>query len=510
MSVAGTGLSRVLGAARDIAVAATFGAGAASDAFWVAFTIPNVFRRFVADEGLTGALLPAVSRAEAEEGPEAGHRLANRLLTVLLVANLALVGLGVAFADPLVRMFALAFTEDPQKFALTVSMTRWLMPFLAMVSLVSFAEGLLNHRGHFFVPKLAPGLVSAGIAAGALWVAPGLDEPVWALVGGVLVGGVIHVLVHAPVVARLWGPLGLASPFGAPRLRRVVLELGKVVAIGLFAQVNLIVLRQLAALLGDGAITRYWYANRLVDLSQGVIAVAIGSAILPDLARSVAAADWSSFRADLTRALRLAAFLLVPVAAVLGVFAEPLVAILFRHGAFTHADVLATAAALRWLVPFLLATAGINLLKRVFFALDWRNPLFAVGGVGVATTAGLGWLLVDAMGLSGLTAALSLATTIQLGLYVVVLTRRLGARLGLVDLLRPVAAMGLATVPLAIVLTGAAAVGDWSLGPSDPVNVLLVGGGLGLGGVAYGVSAWALGLGELRRVVDRVRARLGR
>ncbi|MEN0065282.1 MAG: lipid II flippase MurJ [Myxococcota bacterium] len=211
-SALGTGLSRGLGAAREIAVAAILGASITSDVFLTAFLIPNLFRRFVADEGLTGALLPALAKAEAEGGEEEARQLAASTLGVLLVVNGILCVMGMVGAKWLVLVFAPTWHDDPVKMALAIDLTRWLFPFLTMVSLVSHFEALLNHRGHFFVPKAAPGLVSGGMVASALLLGDVLNEPVYALVAGVLVGGVAHVLVHLPFVWSHWGPIGLSLP----------------------------------------------------------------------------------------------------------------------------------------------------------------------------------------------------------------------------------------------------------------------------------------------------------
>ena len=155
----GTGLSRVLGLLRDLALAAALGAGFHSDAFLTAFRIPGVFRRFVADEGLTGALVPGVARAEAEVDFDAARQLAGRVLTALLLLGTLISVAAIAGAPWLVELFAAGFRSDPAKFALTVELTRIMVPFVITVSLVSWAEGLLNHKQHFFVPKLAPGLI---------------------------------------------------------------------------------------------------------------------------------------------------------------------------------------------------------------------------------------------------------------------------------------------------------------------------------------------------------------
>lgn len=507
VSAAGTGASRVLGALRDMAAAAALGASAQSDAFWIAFTIPNVMRRFVADEGLSGALVPALARAESEEGVEAARRLADQLAGLLLVLNVVLVALGIVFAEPAVLAFAWSYKDDPAQLALTTQMTRWLFPFLACVSAVSFYEGLLNYRGHYFIPKVAPGVVNVAMAIGVTWCGGWFDEPVLALVGGVLVGGVLHVLMHVPTARRLWGPIRFSFDFRSPRAQQVMRQLGLVVLIGVFAPINLVVLRQISAALGPGEVTRFWYANRVVDLSQGIIAVAIGSALLPPVSAAVVNNDMKALEAALVRALSLAGFLLLPACAVLLTFSVPMVSMLFRYGAFTAEDVERTAAVVRLLVPFLLAVAGINLLKRVFFALDDRAPLLGIGLFGVVVTAALGFGLAGPFGLEGLAAGLSIATVLQWGAYGVVLRRRLGPHLGARQVAARWSVMAAAMLPGTLWMGWLAQGGTWLEAPLAVENLARFGVGLFGAAVAYLGIAAALGVEELRLVLARVRRR---
>ena len=217
-SVFGTGASRILGGVRDVVLSNVLGAGKMSDAFFIAFTVPTVFRRFVADEGLTGALIPALAQAE-KEGVNHAKMMANTSFTALVVVNLVLCALGVLGAEWLVKAFAYSFTADEgAQFALTVSLTRWMFPFVMMVSLVSFFEGILNLP--LFIPKLAPGLVSAGIATSALLFTQHFSQPVYALVAGVLIGGLAHVLINLPFVWMKWGTIGFGVAFQHPRFRK--------------------------------------------------------------------------------------------------------------------------------------------------------------------------------------------------------------------------------------------------------------------------------------------------
>lgn len=504
-SVLGTGLSRVLGLVRDIVISRWLD-DAQGDAFVAAFTIPGLFRRFVADEGLTGALVPAVARAETEEDTATAQTLAGRVLSALLLLNAGLIALVMVVPDLFVWLSASGF--DAEKFALTAEMTRWLMPFLLMVSLVSFFEGLLNHRGHFFVPKLAPGLVSAGIAIVVVFFSGWFPSPAWAVVAGVWVGGIVHVLVHLPLVATMFGPIRPAWNTADPRFRKVMRELGKVVAIGVFAQLNVLVLRTLASYMGDGAMFRYHNAVRMVDLAQGAIAVGIGSALLPNVSKAVAAEEWGRLRSDLAGAFRLAGFLLIPAAVGLFVYALPLSSLLFLSEKYGSEDVLWTASALQLLCPFMLALAGINIVKKVYFALDDRNLLLGVGAIGVGLTGLLGYLLLD-QNILGLALALSIATVAQLVIYVGVLKVRLGENMPLGELAVPLGKMTAASIPVAIFAYWAASHGQWLAGRSAS-NLTWFGVGIGGSIVLYALSSWLLGLEELTRITGRLRARFGR
>lgn len=508
-SAVATGLSRVLGAARDVAQAAVLGASDLSDAFNIAFTIPNVFRKFVADEGLTGAMIPALARAEAEGGSDELHRLASAGWAALLLVNVALCLVGVALAEPLVLLFAGAWRDDPQQLARAVAMTRALFPFVGLVSVVSYLEGLLNYRGHFFVPKLSPAFVSLGIVAAAVLLVGPLG-PAWALVAGTMGGGVAMAIVNVPPLLRFWGRLGLRLDLRSPRLRAIVREMGKVAAIGLFGQINVVVLRNLGTALGPGVLTQYVNATHLVDLAQGIVAVGIGSALLPNIAASVAEGAWERFRAELGQALRLAAFLLLPVGAVLVAFPVPVTAMLFRLGRYTMEDVERTASALQWMMPFVLAVGGINIVRKVYFVLEDRTTLLVVGAAGTAVTAALGFALVGRLGVGGLALALSVATVTQLAVYLAVLWRRLRERLGLGELAGPVARMLVACVPMAGVMWLAQPLGRWEEGPLSVWNWVVLAGAGAVGAAVYFGAAWALGVPETARVVGLLRRRLGR
>jgi putative peptidoglycan lipid II flippase len=511
VSALGTGLSRVLGAVRDIAIGHVFGAGRASDAFWMAWTVPSLFRRFVADEGLTGALIPGVARAEQEVDTGEARRLANGALLALLAAGAVICVAGMLGAPWLVRLIAPGFADHPEKLELTIGLTRWLFPFVIFVSLVSYCEGLLNFRAHFFVPKLAPGIVSGCIAAAALLLAGDFEQPVFALAVGVLVGGAAHLLICVPPLVMRWGvPFPSARGMRGARFRFFLGEMGKVAAIGIIAQLNVVLLRVLASYLEEGSMTHYWYANRLVDLSQGTIAVAVGSALLPAVARNAAERNWEGFRENFADALRLAALVLIPVACLLVGLARPIVSILFLHGEFGVEAVEHTAATLQLLVPFMVALGGINIIKKAYFALDDRTTLLVVGAAGLGLTAGAGYLLSARIGVEGLGLALSISGAAQLIAYLGILRMKMGEKLGLGALVGPLLALLAASIPPAAGAVWVCSYGDWNQGPSSPWNWIVLSAAALAALAVYIALAWTLGVRELRDLPHRIRTRFGR
>jgi len=509
-SAAATGLSRLLGAARDVVLGNILGDSDEADAFFMAFTVPNVFRRFVADEGLTGVMVPALT--DSDEGDEsresviARQKLAGGIFTALTLAGGAITLIGMLFPEILVAAFASGYEHGSSKYELTVDLTRWMMPFVIFVSLVSWSEGLLNIKSHYFLPKLAPGIVSAALIAAAL-AGPAMGySAVYALTVGLLVGGVLHFLVCVPLVRRKWGPLRLnISVWKTAPFKRALNEMGKVVAIGVFAQLNIIVLRNIASELPTGSVTHYWYANRVVDLAQGVIAVAVGSALLPAISRAAKSDDWKAFESACVDAIRLAAVVLLPAAALLLVLSQPIVYTLYKHGGFSGHGAERTAECLLYLIPFMLSVAGINIIKKPYFALNRRYILMGVAVFGLAMTFGFGWFFALHLGLEvkGLAMALSVSTALQFAVYLVLLQFKIGASIGLKSLMAPLSRMSFAAIPAAGIAFAIALLGDWSAGPTL-VNVIVLGFAVFAAMIVFLAFAWLLGVRkEIKMVLRR-------
>jgi putative peptidoglycan lipid II flippase len=284
--------------------------------------------------------------------------------------------------------------------------------------------------------------------------------------------------------------------------------MGKVAIIGLMAQVNTLALRYLASQLVEGSVTWYWNATRLVDFAQGIIAVGVGSALLPAISDAVARNDGDGFRSAFSGASRLAGSLLIPAAAFILFFPVPCVAVLYRHGEYSWADVEQTASALRMLVPFMLALAGIQIVKKPFFALDRRDALIGVGVFGVGLTVGLGMWLAPMMGVEGLALALSVSTCCQLLAYIALLARIVPGGLGLGHLMKDSVSMGISTLPAVAIAWFIIGQGSWVQGPTV-TNFGVLAGAAVTGGLIYIGMAGILGIREVRELTQRIRRRLG-
>ncbi len=361
-SVSGiTLLSRIMGFVRDTLIAVAFGAGALTDAFFVAFRIPNLLRRLFAEGAFSQAFVPVLGEYRTREGDAATRVLAGKVLGVLAAALFVVTLIGMLAAPAIVWLTASGFAAEPDKFALTVTMLRICFPYILFVSLVAFCAGVLNTYSAFKAPAFTPVLLNLCFIGFALWVAPHLAQPVVALAWAVFAGGVAQLLFQVPFLKNI---RMLPRPRWDPKdagVRRI-LGLMAPAALGVsVAQLSLLINTQIASHLGDGAVSWIYYADRLMEFPSAMLGVAIGTVILPSLVRHHAAADTAAYSRLLDWGLRVTLLLALPAAVGLGMLAVPLISTLFWHGdAFTRHDVIMTRHAL---IAYAVGLAGIILVK---------------------------------------------------------------------------------------------------------------------------------------------------
>jgi putative peptidoglycan lipid II flippase len=412
----GTLASRVLGFVRDVVIARTFGASVGADAFFVAFRIPNFLRRLFAEGAFSQAFVPVLSeyreqRSHAEVRELAAH-VAGALGGTLALVTLA----GVAAAPVLALVFAPGFVDEPYKFGLTVEMVRITFPYIAFVSLASFAAGVLNTYGRFGAPAFTPVLLNVCLIGAALVVAPRLDEPIVALAWGVLAAGVVQLAFLVPFVARL---RLLAWPRWSLRhagVRRILRLMAPAVFGASVAQVNLLVDTLIASFLVTGSISWLYYSDRMVEFPLGVLGVALGTVILPGLSGDHAKGSRRDFSRTLDWALRWVVVIALPAAVGLAALAGPILATLFAYGEFGGHDV---EMARRSLVAYsggLLGFIAVKVLAPGYFARqDTRTPV-RVGLVAMGVNVVLNLALVLPLAHAGLALATSIAAFVNAAL----------------------------------------------------------------------------------------------
>jgi putative peptidoglycan lipid II flippase len=498
-------VSRLLGYVRDVLFAALLGTGSAADAFFVAFKLPNFFRRLFAEGAFSAAFVPMFAGRLEAEGPEAARRLASEALAVL-VASLLVVVLLAEIAMPLIMMvLAPGFVDEPEKFALAVELTRITFPYLLLVSLVALLGGMLNSAGRFAAFAAAPILLNLCLVGAALIARHGGTRIDTTLSWGIAVGGVAQLLMLAFSVKRA----GLMPRLALPRLTkdvRRVLGLFFPAAIGAGAmQLNLVVDVMIASLLPTGAISYLYYADRINQLPLGVIGIAVGTALLPLLSRQLKAGDEPGALRSQNRAIEMALFFTIPAAAALIVVADPIIAVLFQRGAFTAQATQASAAALVAFALGLPAYVLVKVLTPGFFARqDTRTPV-KIAIVALVTNLAFNLALMGPLAHVGIALATAIAAWVNAGLLYWVLKRRghmaPDARL-LSRLPRTLAATAVMTAALWVGLTYGVPLLDAGFAGLALGLALLVGGGLTLFAVTAQITG-AARLGEVKHLMRR-------
>jgi putative peptidoglycan lipid II flippase len=378
--------SRVTGLARELLIAALFGASALTDAFNVAFRIPNLFRRLFAEGAFSQAFVPVLAATRAEHGDEITQTAIDSVATVLAWVLLVFSIFGVLLAPGLVWLLASGLQQGPG-FDAAVTMTRWMFPYIGFMSMVALSAGILNTWKRFAVPAATPVLLNVCMIAaawlGAPWLAVRGVDAIYALPAGVMLGGALQLGVQIPALRRLGLLPHLGMSMAAVRrawqnqATRRILRLMAPALLGVgVAQISLLINTQIASHLAPGSVSWLSYADRLMEFPTAMLGVALGSVLMPQLAAARATGDGARYAAMLDWGLRLVLLLAVPCAAALLVFSEPLVAVLYHYGAFTARDVQQTTLSLTGYGVGLLGLVAIKVLAPGYYASqDIRTPV---------------------------------------------------------------------------------------------------------------------------------------
>lgn len=427
--------SRVTGLIRELLIASTFGASALTDAFNVAFRIPNLFRRLFAEGAFSQAFVPVLAASKAQNGEEATRIVIDHVATLLAWALLALSLMGVFLAPWLVWAMASGLQQQPQAYASAVHMTRWMFPYIGFMSMVALSAGILNTWKRFAIPAATPVLLNLSMIGAAWLLAPYLKvqgmDAVYALPVGVMLGGFLQLAVQIPALKSLgllpklgvsWQALKNAAQDPASR-QIASLMLPALLGVGV-AQISLLINTQIASHLAPGSVSWLTYADRLMEFPTAILGVALGAVLMPQLAAAKAKGDQLEYAAMLDWGLRLVVLLALPCAAALLTFSQPLVSVLYHYGAFTDKDVQQTTLALSGYGVGLLGLVAIKVLAPGYYASqDIKTPV-KIAIVVLCFTQMMNAMLVPFLAHAGLALSIGLGALLNAAWLLIGLLRK--------------------------------------------------------------------------------------
>jgi putative peptidoglycan lipid II flippase len=387
-------VSRILAFARDVLIARIFGAGMATDAFFVAFKLPNLLRRLFAEGAFSQAFVPIFGEYRNRRGHEETQLLVDHVTTMLAIILFVVTLIGIIAAPILVYISAPGFLKDAAKFDLTVQLLRITSPYIFFISLVAVAAGILNTYNKFWVPAFAPILLNLCFIGGALWLAPYCNPPILALAWAVFVAGFVQLAFQVPFLKRIGMLPNIRLSWKDPGMWRVIKQMGPAVFGVSIAQISLIINTIFASFLAVGSVSWLYYADRLMEFPSGVLGAALGTILLPSLSKCFASDNTAEYSRLLDWGLRLTIMLTLPAALALGMIAVPLLATFFQHGAFAAHDVLMTSRALIGYSMGLIGLILVKILAPGFYARqDIRTPV-KIGIVTLLATQAMNALFI--------------------------------------------------------------------------------------------------------------------
>ncbi len=422
---AATFISRVLGFVRDMIFAFYFGATGVSDTFFAAFRIPNLLRELFAEGSMSAAFIPVLTEYRQKRGEEEANRLVKIAFTFIVVVVGIVCLAGIVFSPAIVTIIAPGFLGSPQKFSLTVLLTRIMFPFLLFISLAALVMGALNTKKIFFIPALAPAMLNITLILSIVFFESRTQQPIIAAAIGVMAGGFVQFAFQIPSFFKNGYELAVDTTFSHPGLKRMaVLLIPATMALSV-SQINIVVSNILASFLPSGSITYLFYSMRLIQFPIGIFGVAMGMAVLPSLSEHAVKGDLDKLREDFSFALRLLFFIAVPSMAGLIALRVPIVNLLFQRGSFDYTATRGTSEALLFYSIGIWSIVGVRVITATFYSMqDTRTPV-KIATVGMLSNIVFSISLMGPLKHSGLAFANSLASSVNFFLLFYFLRRRL-------------------------------------------------------------------------------------
>ncbi|MEO8342683.1 MAG: murein biosynthesis integral membrane protein MurJ [Gallionella sp.] len=417
-------VSRILAFVRDVLIARVFGAGMATDAFFVAFKLPNLLRRLFAEGAFSQAFVPIFGEYKHRRGQDETKLLVDHVTTMLAIILFLVTLVGIIAAPILVYISAPGFLKDAAKFDLTVQLLRLTSPYIFFISLVAVAAGILNTYNKFWVPAVAPVLLNLCFIGGALWLAPYCNPPIMALAWAVFIAGFVQLAFQIPFLKKIGMLPSFRFNWHDPGMWRVIKQMGPAVFGVSISQVSLIINTIFASFLVAGSVSWLYYADRLMEFPTGILGVAIGTILLPSLSKCHADNNTAEYSRLLDWGLRLTIMLTLPAALALGVIAVPLLATFFQHGAFAAHDVLMTSYALVGYSIGLIGMILVKILAPGFYARqDIKTPV-KIGIVTLLATQAMNALLIGWIQHAGLALSIGLGACLNSAILFYFLRKR--------------------------------------------------------------------------------------
>ncbi|MDD5016114.1 MAG: murein biosynthesis integral membrane protein MurJ [Atribacterota bacterium] len=415
---------RILGLGREIVISNRFGAGIETDAFFIAFMIPNLLRSFLGEGALNSAFIPIFTEYLTNHDRKKAEYFASNVLSILMIILIIIVILGILGAPLLIDIIAIGFKNNLYKYQLAINLTRIMFPYIGFVAVAALFMGILNSYDHFLVPALAPAMLNISVIIFAL--ALSFKYGIFSIAWGVVLGGLGQALIQAPILIRKKIKYNFVVNFNDPGTKKM-LKLLIPAMVGLaITEINVVVDRTIASTLIDGSISALYYANRLIQFPLGVFGIAISIAIFPTLAKHIAKNNIPEFKKSLIFGLRMLLFTTIPSVVGLIVLKDSLIRLIYEHGTFNRVASNMTASALLYYSIGLFAYACVRLITMSFYALkDAKTPV-KIGIYIVFINIVLDLILVRYLAHSGLAFATSIAAILNLIILLKVLTDRTG------------------------------------------------------------------------------------
>ncbi len=423
---AATMVSRVFGLVRDMVIAAFFGASWMTDAFWVAFRIPNMLRRLLGEGSLTVSFVPVFTEYLEKKTKEQALELAYNAVTFLSIILAIISVLGIILSPLIVGLIAPGFISEPKQFALAVFLNRLMFPYIFFIALVALCMGILNSFRHFTAPALSPVLLNVAMIGAAFFLRPFFAEPITSLAIGVLIGGVLQLAMQWPFLLKFGVRLKFRLNLKHPGIKQIGLLMMPAILGAGVSTINVFVGTILASLLPGGSVTYLFYADRIMELPLGIFAIAIGTATLPSFSKHVAAGNMDELKSGISFSLRLMLFLTVPAMAALMALNLPIISVLFQRGAFDVPSAVYTGQALFCYSLGLWAFSVLRVFVSSFYSLqDSKWPMkAAVIALIVNVVASL--ILMYPLKHNGIALASSIAAAANVLILTIVLKRKIG------------------------------------------------------------------------------------